>query len=216
MKKKYCLHNCDYARISIDHKRKRVIMSTPVKEPIWKIIFFNCLSLWLLIIITFFIINFIPLNKLSDILSIHKNSDFFTKSIIIFSLAEFFISIMFFPPFFITLKFFNNPKLIEKIPEIRANLERLFRNTNYCIIRKKKLNSKIFEIPVFGNIFLDYKTKGDFKKFLKKFSIKEYEFKYVYFPFFGKKIKKTQTFYWKATFEFEEIPKKGELVIQFL
>lgn len=80
----------------------------------------------------------------------------------------------------------------------------------------KKLNKKeIFvEIPIFKNIFFDYKCKGDFSEKLKTIEVKEY-------PFFDvKKIKNKEEkhatdYFWYCRMYFIDEPKDGYVKIKF-
>lgn len=95
--------------------------------------------------------------------------------------------------------------------------KKFYSRRGYGVIRKRKLTSRKFEIPIFDNTFLDYKLSGEFKKYIHFVKIEEHEFEYEW-KRNGKKGKKVemQTDYWKATFEFDKIPKKGLMEIKFL
>jgi hypothetical protein len=81
----------------------------------------------------------------------------------------------------------------------------------------KNLNSKTFELPLFKNMYLDYKAKGDYGKQLKKFEIVEHPFNSIVWKRKKRKDipmkKKGQIYLWKAVFTFKEIPKDGYLEI---
>lgn len=74
------------------------------------------------------------------------------------------------------------------------------------------------ELPVFANIILDYKAKGDFSKYLHLFEIKEYKFYTQAYRRFYKGVKKKSMineFIWYARFYFKQKPKKGNLEVIF-
>ena len=73
--------------------------------------------------------------------------------------------------------------------------------------------NKQIVIPLFKNIYLDYKATKGFSKHLTRVEIREHEFDKIIRK--GKKSirKKGQVFLWKATFYFNEIPKDGDLEV---
>lgn len=83
----------------------------------------------------------------------------------------------------------------------------------YKIIKEVPAN-KIVELPLFKNVFLDYKAKGEFSKYLERVEIREHPFSKGIFKK-GKLYKKKGNNYmiWYAKFYFKEIPKTGELII---
>ena len=101
------------------------------------------------------------------------------------------------------------------MPEIQKKLALFpFQIRYYKQIRK--LNSKVFEIPQFSNIFLDYKATKEFSKYLERVEIKEWSFEVWQKTIFTKK--KTLLIpdsLWKARFYFNKIPKNGKLEIWF-
>ena len=83
-------------------------------------------------------------------------------------------------------------------------------------------NGKIFcELPVFKNIVLDFKCKGEFSDYLSEIDIREHKF--VYFRKKritlknGKKkrVHKANEWIWYARFYFTQRPRKGELYVLF-
>ncbi len=96
-------------------------------------------------------------------------------------------------------------------------------NANGLIIKKriskyKKFTSKdlvenIAIIPNFGNVVLEYKTEGDFSKYLDKIKIREYRTRTINTK--TKKIgkEKVDKFKWYAVFYFKQKPIKGHLEV---
>jgi len=77
----------------------------------------------------------------------------------------------------------------------------------------KDIENNMVLIPNFGNVFLDYKTKGDFSKHLKKIKIREH--RYNKYNTKKKKIGKLRikNFDWHAIFIFKDKPKNGYLEV---
>lgn len=111
---------------------------------------------------------------------------------------------------------FSKTKLLKYMPDFSYFIATHFMEYGYNYIEIRKLNNKRFEIPLFENIFLDYEMIGDFKKYIKKINIIEYNFNYKSKKFFFKTVKIKQDHYWKCIFDFNKIPKKGYLKIKFL
>ena len=102
----------------------------------------------------------------------------------------------------------------KRIPKFAAWF---FLNLNGGISRYYKYYPKdiienIIVIPRFSNVKLEYKTKGDFSKYLKKIVIREYRHKTINKK---KKISKTKVnnYRWYAIFFFKEKPKNGYLEV---
>ncbi|MFW6233415.1 MAG: hypothetical protein ACOC3Z_02010 [Nanoarchaeota archaeon] len=82
---------------------------------------------------------------------------------------------------------------------------------------RKFLPSDVFEnvliIPHFKNIELDYKTEGDFNKYLKKIRIREYRKQSINIK--NKKVSKNKPkhFDWYTIFVFDKKPKKGYMEV---
>lgn len=74
--------------------------------------------------------------------------------------------------------------------------------------------SKVIELPLFKNIYLDYNATEDFSKYLQRVEIREHEFDYVQRSRSKKiKNKKKNIYLWNAKFYFSQSPKncKGGL-----
>lgn len=109
--------------------------------------------------------------------------------------------------------FYTRTKIGQRIfPEINKTLA----DARYYT-KITNLNSKTFELPLFKNMYLDYKATKDYGKYLEKFEIVEHPFDSITLKRKkGKEIprrKKGQIYLWKAVFTFKEIPKEGYLEI---
>jgi hypothetical protein len=121
------------------------------------------------------------------------------------------IIVFFFLAILITIPLSKTNWYKKWFPKINARGKRRF----YYKFTKKDVENNIVEIPSFKNIILDYKTKGDFNKYLKKIKIREHRYnsykkvkgKYKV----GKLIK--QESYWYARFYFSQKPKDGYLEV---
>ena len=109
--------------------------------------------------------------------------------------------------------FYTRTKLGQRIfPEINKTLA----NARYYT-KITNLNSKTFELPLFKNMYLDYKATKDYGKYLEKFEIVEHPFDSIIWKRKKRrdvlKRKKGQIYLWKAVFTFKDIPKEGYLEI---
>lgn len=75
----------------------------------------------------------------------------------------------------------------------------------------KKIEEKKFTVPLFGNVYLEYKTDGEFSDYLERIEILPAEYKY----WDGEK-EKSDEYHWKADFYFSKNPTSGELFIEYL
>jgi hypothetical protein len=88
----------------------------------------------------------------------------------------------------------------------------------YYKFKKEDVDNNMVEIPYFGNVMLDYKTKGDFNKYLLRIKIREHKYSNFVKDKKNKgkykigKLKK-QEYKWYARFFFKEKPKKGYLEV---
>ena len=115
---------------------------------------------------------------------------------------------------FLLFNFYTKTKLGQKwFPEISKKTT----SSRYVAIFTKVPKSKTLELPLFKNVYLDYKASKDFGKQLERVEIKEHDFDELIKSKNRKerdKVKsKGQVFLWKATFYFKEIPKEGKLEI---
>jgi len=80
---------------------------------------------------------------------------------------------------------------------------------------KKVPDNKIIEIPLFKNIYLDYKATKQFSKYLERVEIKEHPFDRVHKKKGKKTTRKRNIVLWYAKFYFSEVPKSGKLEVFF-
>ncbi len=100
----------------------------------------------------------------------------------------------------------------------KANAEGIFfktRTKQYRIFKHKDVLENIIVIPSFKNVELDYKTTGDFNKYLQKVKIREHRNQSINIK--SKKVKKEKMdkFKWYAIFYFKEKPKTGQMEVTY-
>lgn len=119
-------------------------------------------------------------------------------------------------PFFIWLMylFYTRTKFGQRIfPE----LGKVVFDARYYVKFDKVPVNKQIEIPLFKNIYLDYKATKGFSKNLLKMKIIEHPFTHIVRK--GRRRKemitktKKQVYLWKAVFYFKQIPKDGQLEV---
>ena len=115
------------------------------------------------------------------------------------------------PAFFLTWKYEKFSKIFPKVNYFIANL---FEPKKRVVV--KGLKEPVFVLPLFQNVFLGYEATKDFSLFLKNIEVKEIGFKYLRKDAIGKEREVPISTRWNATFSFTEIPKCGELIINFL
>lgn len=69
--------------------------------------------------------------------------------------------------------------------------------------------SKVIELPLFSNIYLDYEADGQFGEYLQKIEIIEHDFNFNT-KIGRKKVDMKNIFLWKARFIFKKVPKSGD------
>ncbi|MEK6879886.1 MAG: hypothetical protein AABY22_09780 [Nanoarchaeota archaeon] len=210
MKQTYQELNPSFARIFINKKDKKnpVTISYPAKREA-----FEALSaMWFNIIFsyrkTLLALSFVLMLIITSL--IYYGLYIFAIGLSLGMMIVFWLS-----PLILVFITLHNKKLYMKMPDIYA--EAMIRKENeYMYVKRTKLDKKTFEIPIFDNIFLDYKMKGEFKNYFKTVSIEEHD---LYYATFDKKHKRKgiiQTDYWKCIFTFIRIPKKGYMEVRFL
>lgn len=96
------------------------------------------------------------------------------------------------------------------IPELNKKLSRV----RYSAMFTKCPDTRIIEIPLFKNVFLDYEAKGEFSKYLLRMEIREHPFNQM----LKKKkryLRKKNVNLWHAKFYFKEVPKTGWLEVRW-
>jgi hypothetical protein len=132
----------------------------------------------------------------------------------------------FFICWFISINLFKYvPYLAKKNQKWTPNLAALMARVKYSAVFNKCPENKIIEIPLFNNIFLDYRATKEFAKNLLRVEIREHPFNYHIKRERkrgkdGKRGKrkdvKVRNFWlWRAQFIFKEIPHKGKLEVRW-
>jgi hypothetical protein len=206
---KYQSKNPSNSCIYIHHRSKKPVkFSYPNKKSPFRIVFRTFFALWIFLNMFLAIPNLI-------LFSIYRGE--IQEEILNIMTFPFILIVLhlFFIPLISTFILIKNDKLLSYMPEINRKLSLIpFGTHNYKKITK--LNSTIFEIPIFYNVFLDYKATKEFSKYLIKVEITEHDFKVIKKNVFNKKQKTTQQDnIWKAKFIFSRIPKTGHLEMFF-
>jgi len=103
----------------------------------------------------------------------------------------------------------------ESFPKFNFKLYRLIGSRVYRV-RKARLNSRVFEIPLFKNVMLSYEATGEFGELLQRVRVVEHEINEVTQRVLcGDKVKPCDSF-WKARFVFSSVPRSGELLVEFM
>lgn len=126
----------------------------------------------------------------------------------LFALLIFLFSFLFYS--FLLIKFYSKTKIGNKI---FPGASKLFADAHFSVVFNKVPKDKKIEIPLFQNIYLDYKATKEFSKYLTKMEIREHPFNRIIRKGRKKIRKKRQVSLWKATFYFSEIPKDGNLEV---
>jgi hypothetical protein len=133
----------------------------------------------------------------------------------------------FFLSWFISVYLFKYvPFLVKKNQKWTPNLAALLTRVKYSAVFNKCPENKIIEIPLFSNVFLDYRATKEFAKNLLRVEIREHPFNYHIKREKrrrgkdGKRGKrkdvKVRNFWlWRAQFIFKEIPHKGKLEVRW-
>jgi len=205
--RKYEVDNPNFSRIFIDFKNKEnpVSFEFPNEQKKFKSVHKTVFSMWFspkgFVIFSMFTLS-ILLIYVSTNLDVDILLMFF--EIIFFMLAT---------PYFITILFTYNKTLRSSLPK----MFKLFHNNQLKRVMVKKMNSKVHELPIFENVFLEYRATKEFGKYLEKIEIVEHDFYYMSKKLFSKDFKKENNdAYWKVRFIFSKIPKKGELELEFI
>jgi len=121
------------------------------------------------------------------------------------------LTFIYFLSMFILYLFYTKTKFGNRIfPELNKMIVPKYSRYYVKMNKTKVSKDKTIELPLFKNVFLDYKASKDFSKQLLRMEIREHPFDKINRK--GKK-EKGQVFLWKATFYFKQIPKDGNLEI---
>jgi len=125
------------------------------------------------------------------------------------------MNVIFFPPFIAAIIFSKNKKLLKMLPNLATRKWFLFPKS-YNFVRIIRPKSKKIVIPSFDNVMMDFRSTGDFKKYMKTMEIREQNFKHWRKPWFKKaKVRKVAEV-WTAEFTFTRIPKRGSLEVRYI
>lgn len=198
--------------INFNNKENPVSFEYPDKSSAFSVIYFPIAMAWSVIQVIFLFVN-IP-----TIIFILSGIAMDGTEIMIFGLATIlgFLFFMFSIPALITWIILSNKELLKKMPLINTGISKIG-SWSYNRVFVNKLDSKIYEIPVFDNVFIEYHAKGDFGKYLDRIEVTEHDFYCISVGMFSKKEKKVRnTDYWKVKFYFKRIPKEGYLKVDYL
>jgi len=163
---------------------------------VWISLFFSGINLSYLSIILIFFADLIRIYN-----SVGKSIPLFYHTLIIF--------MFFLPSIIFTIVLISNKRLLKLMPEINLALNG---GLKYKVIFKPKdIKENKCSIPVFKNIGLDYKAKGDFSKYMEGFDIVELPLKRMDKD--GKL--KPQNAWWKAEWSFTQPVKTGQMEVLF-
>lgn len=225
MTKVFSKKNPSNSRIYIDVKNKKVGFSYPNKKSEFYIVLSFFINLIGFVFLIFLVVN-IPLFFLYILLqpvsssNISHNNSFYIIPPLFFIFSEFiyiFLNLTLLPTFI----FLSSDKLMSKMPELNRKFA-IFTGSKKKYIKLFELNSKIYEIPIFDNVFMEYKVAKDFQKYLDNIEIIEHDFHFLEEPnifqqllgFKKKKIRNDSD--WKVRFIFNKIPRKGWLEVIYM
>lgn len=205
--RKYQERNPSNARVFIDFKDKKnpVRFEYPNKKSAFKVIYWTLFSIWTKIILLFIIFNLFFIAYQCQVI----NS--FPLTTIILSVLS---SLPIVPAIFSIIGV-RSKKFLSMMPKINMKLA-LFSGASYKETIIDNLKEKAYELPIFENVFLHYKTYGDYGRYLEKIEVTEHNFYYVEESIFRKKLKEKQDNYWKVRFYFSRIPKSGKFVVTWI
>jgi hypothetical protein len=116
----------------------------------------------------------------------------------------------------ITKILLNSKRYCNWFPKAQANGV-LFKKKDkkYRKFNPNDVLENVIIIPRFSNVELDYKTKGDFSKYLTKIKIREYKNQKINIKSNKKTKIKQDNYKWYAIFYFKQKPKTGYLEVIF-
>jgi hypothetical protein len=223
--KRYSRTNPSDSRIFINFKTKQVDFEYPCKKSAFYIVYVSILSPYIKIFMMFLVMNLllfsIFLLTINDFTKGNSANSLIEMGYLII-VIEFIVFLIAIPPLFITLFIIRSEKHLKQIPYFNLIINKIS-NNGYKYVKitskdiKKDVNGKyIYTLPVFDNVFLDYKLVDDFKKHISKIEIKEYNFKHKKVNLRNEITKDDkQTEYWYCDFIFNGKPKNGYLEIFF-
>jgi len=117
--------------------------------------------------------------------------------------------------FLIYLK--RNPEFAQDwIPKANYYNAKLMHSIRTIKVYPEDITEKIFVLPHFSNVYLDYDTEGSFSANLKKVEVLEYQTNWAKVLKNGKeKRSKPNEYDWRCVFYFKENPKDGYITIKY-
>lgn len=112
----------------------------------------------------------------------------------------------FFYKWFLGLIFAKTKWGHKNFPELNKRIHNRYYS---CTFRPRDINNNQLELPLFGNIYMDYEFSGEMSGLLKQVRIVEHPFSRIVKK--GRKRIKTRNIHlWKAIFTFTKTPKTGK------
>lgn len=222
------------SRVIVDYTRKeKVGFSYPLEWTYWKAVwkrgYLTVLSFWLAIniywvflftplivlgIIGYFV--FLIFNPITKTIAEYTYTiSFMTHGLPLILLMFYLLGIPALLTFWLSL---DKERMSRWFPKLGYWSAKIIYGTKEKIFTKEDISEDKVIIPSFSNVFLDYKTTGDFNKFLQKIEILEIPFDYktrrFWLPFLSKKEKNDYDF--RAVFYFSQKPMEGSLDVEFI
>lgn len=219
------------ARVIVDYtKGQKVSFSYPIKWTYWKAVFKRAyptiMAFWLSIhtfwvgyILPYLIIVFVVV--LAYLVIIEYTIEIYSETLI-YNLAYFAPALVavfyvFIIPMLITLYLARDKELLAKwMPKLGYWTYKLCGRIKETTFSTKDVIDNRVSIPIFNNVYLNYKCEGDFNK-LEKVEILEIPFNYRERGFwnpFKEKVYRNDYLY-RVVFYFSETPKNGKMEVEF-
>lgn len=114
----------------------------------------------------------------------------------------------------------DQKKMSEILPKLSYWSSKLMGNEKNVVFKPKDVFKNKVVIQNFSNVYLNYKCRGDFNKYLKRIKIVEIPFSYKKsrfpLPLPQKYYKIKNDFEWMAIFEFSKPVNEGRLTVNFI
>ena len=220
------------ARVIVDYTREnKVGFSYPLEwtywEAVWKRGFYTVLTFWLSLhlflmvySLPFFIIGvisgliFLLIHPIELLLKVSViSSDWFVYPYIITI-----IWLGGIPLLITSWLALDKERMAKWFPKLGYWSAIMMTGTREKVFSKGDISDNKAIIPSFSNVFLNYKTSGDFNEYLEKVEILEIPFNFkmrrFWLPFLSKKEKNDYDF--RAVFYFSQAPTEGSLDVEFI
>ena len=210
------------ARVIVDYTKPpkdRVMFSYPrewtYNKAVWKENLPTFYTIWWLLVITFVGVPILIMEyckRQSIELSMLSHPAFMKEELIwIFSITGLILLI----PLLINFILSRNPVIYGKlIPRLNFFMARS--SMKYIMFEPKDVNDNKTVIPIFSNVYLDYKATEDFDKYLEKVEVLELPFSYWKGTKKGKPKLEKNDYKFRAVFYFKDKPKTGNLEVKFI